>query len=96
MACQVQRDRGELLRRSSLLKQDVEVARHFHHFSKIVLQLCRNRRELFLTMGHFYDADAEALVVEEILLRPLHHSRRQARRPRVEIMLDPSGTLVLG
>ena len=92
MACQVQRNRRELLRCSTLLEQDVEVLWHFHHLPKVVLELCGHVCELFLSVRHFYDAHAKTSVVKQFLLGSLHYGWREARGTSIEIVLH---TLVL-
>ena len=48
MPSEIQRDRGELLRRATLLKQYMKVVRHLHHLAEIGLELGGHGSKLLL------------------------------------------------
>ena len=87
MPGKIERYRCELLRRAALLEQNSEIVWHLHDFPEIVAQTLGDLRELLLAMRHLDHANAHALVVNELFLGYFHDGGRQARWPRVEIVL---------
>lgn len=88
VTCQIQWDCRELLSRTALAEKKMEIVRHFHNLAEILLQLVCNCLELTGTMRHLDDANAEAVMIEEIVTRLFHDRARQRTGTRVEVVLD--------